>query len=63
MPDDFVPIEYGLILVDPSELPEILARQTLFPNSNRHYRGGCVVRFAKEALIRYCPKCREAEAK
>jgi hypothetical protein len=63
MPDDFAPIEYGLIRVDPGELPEVLARQSIFPNSNRNYRGGCVVRFAKEALIRYCPKCREAESK
>lgn len=63
MPDDFVPIEYGLIRVDLSEMSETHARFREFPNSNRSYRGGCVGRPAMRALVRFCPKCRDAEEK
>jgi hypothetical protein len=57
--EDAVPIAYGLIRSDPDELR---ARQDLYPFANVSVAGGCVISpgSPKQALVRYCPDCREA---
>jgi len=55
-----VPIHYGL----PAFLPGYLeAQKTSFPNAWRDVKGGCVPQRPTRAVVQYCPKCREEEAK
>src|SRR4030042_1112885 len=56
--EGFVPIIYGLPVFDP-EFWDV--KQSNFPNSYSSWGGGCIVEELKYALVRYCPKCREAE--
>lgn len=59
MGEDFVPLRYGLIRF----LPEAnKARLSKFPNANTSQLGGCVVGPVVWAQVRFCSRCREAEA-
>ncbi len=55
---DLVPVSYGLRGID-AELQD--ARRKQFPYANKESPGGCVVMPWKEALVLYCPACRQAE--
>lgn len=59
MGEDFVPLRYGLIRFLPEEAK---ARMAKFPNANTSQMGGCVVRPVAWAQVRFCSRCREAEA-
>jgi hypothetical protein len=55
---DTVPIAYGLIMVDEVEA-KISAE--FFPLARTEYLAGCVVRRAKQARVRFCPRCRQVQ--
>lgn len=59
MGEDIVPMRYGLIRFLPEEAK---ARMAKFPNANTTQMGGCVVRPTAWAQVRFCSRCREAEA-
>ncbi len=55
---DLVPVSYGLPFADPIPYD---VRRNHFPYANTKSQGGCVLRAWQEALVLYCPACREAE--
>lgn len=59
MGEDIVALRYGLIRFPPDETKARLAK---FPNANTSQMGGCVIRPTPWAQVRFCSRCREAEA-
>lgn len=55
---DTVPIAYGFIVVDEVEAK---VSAEFFPLARTEHLGGCVVRRAKQARVRFCPRCRQVE--
>ncbi len=55
-----VPVHYGLPAIPVGYLE---ARKASFPNTWRDIKGGCVPQSPTKAVVHFCPRCREEEAK
>lgn len=61
MEADSVPIRYGFPQVPRMEF--VLSSVLAFPHSHSTHLGGCVAEPETHAVVRFCPKCRDAEVR